>query len=416
MSLIVGGCASTPRVDAGVTDSFDWALHPAEEAGLSRSGLDGLRTAVQKHIDNNQLTGAVTAVARHNKLVWHEAQGLNDLQAGTPMRKDDLFRMMSSTKPVTAVAVLMMVEEGKLSLEDKVSRFIPEFKDQRVASVQAGAGNSVTLVPAHREITVKDLLTHTSGLSSLNGLVPGPASSKVNKIERRPDDTLADYIPRLGAAALDFQPGSRWGYSALDGFDVLLRIVEIVSRQKGDVFLQERLFQPLGMRDTCFNVPPENRPRVLTLYGREQDRWKAQKPMLGDGLTRYIFGAGGLYSTAHDFLLFELMLLNKGSLNGNRILKPETVALMSRNHVGALFAEWFPPLSAGKGFGLGVSVVEDASKGNGRGVGAFGWGGAYGTETWVDPELDVAAVLLVQQPVDSVRPAFQQALRAAIVA
>jgi CubicO group peptidase (beta-lactamase class C family) len=413
--LLLGatGCLPLRRAD---TASFDWTRTQPEAAGMSRAGLEAVRAAIQKHIDANEITGAVTAIARQGKLAWYEAQGVRDVTTGAPMRKDDLFRMMSSTKPITATAVLMMMEEGKLNLDDNVSRFIPTFRDQKVVIAPAGAkdASAVKLVPANREITIKDLLTHTSGLSSSGeGIAPG-AGSLVNKIERKPDDTLADYIPRLGAAALDFQPGTKWRYSAVDGFDTLLRIVEITSGQPGDVFLRERLFEPLDMRDTYFNVPPEKQGRVVPLYERKDGKWQPKAHILDDGSHKYLYGAGGLYSTAHDFMQWELMLLNAGALNGKRVLKPETVALMTRNHVGTLFAEWIPFITAGNGFGLGVRVLEDASKGKGRSVGAFGWGGAYGTETWADPQLDLAAALFIQQPVPTVLPDFQQAVRAAI--
>ncbi len=400
--------------------SFDWKLHAPEEVGMSRAGLEEVRAAIRRNIDNKVIHCAVTAIARHNKLVWYEAQGVSDVTTGAPTRKDDLFRMMSSTKQITALAVMMMMEEGKLSLDDKVSRFISTFKDPKVAVAPAGAkdASQVKLVPANREITIKDLLTHTSGLSSFgDDLKPGPASL-LNKLEHKPDETLADYALRLGAAALDFQPGTKWRYSPLDGFDLLLRIVEITSRKAAEEFLRERIFKPLDMRDTHFNLPPEKKARVVNLYGAAKGNWKAEKPLFGEGPSRYVSGAGGLVGTVRDYMQFEAMLLNRGTLNGRRLLKPETVALMSRNHVGSLFAEWIPRITAGRGFGLGVGIVEDRDKGEGRGAGAFGWGGAYGTESWADPELDVAAAMFIQmQPAPAnVKVDFQQALRKAIVA
>jgi CubicO group peptidase (beta-lactamase class C family) len=418
--LTVG--AGTPQVLRADSrkDRFDWTLHAPEEVGMSRAGLEGIRAAIQKNIDNKVIPGAVTAVARRNKLVWYEAQGVSTVETNTPLRKNDIYRMMSSTKPITALAVLMMMEAGRLSLDDKVNRFIPTFKEMKVAVAPPGAkdASQVKLVPAERDITIKDLLTHTSGLSSAGDLAnPNSPGSLVNKIERKPDDTLADYIPRLRAAALDFQPGAKWSYSPVDGFDVLLRIVEITSRQSADRFMRERIFEPLDMRDTHFNLPPEKKARVVPLYSRKEGKWQVEKPLFGEGPSRYISGAGGLFSTVHDFMQYEMMLLNRGTLNGRRLLKPETVALMSRNHVGKLFAEWIPPITGGHGFGLGVRVLEDRDKGAGRGVGAFGWGGAYGTESWADPELDVAAAIFIQMnPAPAnVRLDFQQAIRKAIV-
>jgi CubicO group peptidase (beta-lactamase class C family) len=418
-ALAVG--AFTPGASRAGTedDRFDWTLHEPEEAGMSRAGLDKVREAIQKNIDNKVIPGAVTAVARHNKLVWFEAQGARDPEAGTPMARDDIFRMMSSSKPVTAVAVLMMMDEGKLSLDDKVGRFIPEFRDTKVAVAKPGARDAtgVELVPADRDVTIKDLLTHTSGLMSAGDFTAPAPGSLVNKVELRPDRTLAEVIPRLGAAALDFQPGTNWRYSPLYGFDVLLRIVEVASGQPADRFLRERLFEPLEMRDTYFNVPAEKKARVVNVYGRRASEWKVEKSPFGDGPSKYLSGAGGLSSTVHDFMQFEAMLLNRGSLNGRRLLRPETVALMAKNLVGTLFAEWIPRVTAGLGFGLGVRVVQDAARGGGRGVGAFGWGGAYGTESWADPGLGIAAALFIQVTPGpaNVLSDFQQALRRAIV-
>lgn len=401
------------------TDSFCWEPSAAGEGALTTTGAEQLHAVIQKHIDAHEIAGAVTAVAVRKQLVWFEAHGSRDGRTGAPMRRDDVFRMMSSTKPVVAVAVLMMLEAGKLSLEDPVSRFIPSFSNPKVAVAPPGATDAaqVTLIPASHEITVKDLLTHTSGLGTYEiDSRPGPGAL-VNRVARQPGDTLAEHVARLGTSALDFEPGTRWNYSPFDGFDVLLRIVEITSGMAGDAFLRERVFEPLDMRDTHFNLPPEKRARLLPLHARDGETWVDHPSILGDEPSPYVSGAGGLFSTARDFLHFELMLLNGGSLNGRRLLKPETVALMASRHVGTMFAEVFPPLTAGKAFGLSVAVVEDRALGNGRGAGAFGWGGAYGTETWADPELDVAAVLLVQRPgPGTVATAFQAALRTALQA
>jgi CubicO group peptidase (beta-lactamase class C family) len=346
------------------------------------------------------------------------------------MRKDDIFRMMSSSKCITATAVLMMADAGKLSIHDKVSRFIPSFANPRVVEPPPGweealadpkkkaqAVAAAKFRPASREITVKDLLTHTSGLmSSGEGTAPG-AGTLVNDYRLDLDRSLAEAIPRLGGSALDFDPGTKWRYSPLVGMDTLLYIVELVSGQPADVFLRERLFEPLDMRDTFFNVPPSKRGRVLTLYERKGTFWRPAHGLVGYEPVRYFSGAGGLLSTVHDYLQFEEMLRNRGELNGHRILKPETVAMMSRNQVGTKFAEWIPAFTAGTGFGLGVRVVEDPkASGTGRGPGAFGWGGAYGTESWVDPSLDLTACYFVQQPVRPALTDFENAVRKAVVA
>lgn len=397
---------------------FDWKLYPPAAGGLSQTGLDGMRAAIQKNIDAKVISGAVTAVARHNKLVWFEPQGWADIENRKPMKKDSLFRMMSSTKVITTVAALMMVEEGKLALEDPVSKFIPSFHNQKVAIMSAGTAEQpkLQLVPANRDITVEDLLTHTSGLSSAGSL---PAVSSLRqKLGWYPKGSLSTLIPQLGSLPLDFQPGTRFRYSPTDGMDTVLYLVELVSGVPAARFLRERLFSPLDMKNSFFDTPAEKRDRLVKLYSAKDGKLTPVAPVADLGPSNYISGSGGLTSCAHDMLNFELMLLNKGSFNGHRMLKPETVELMTRDHAGALFREWFPALTAGNDFGLGVRILKDESKSDGRAVGAFGWGGAYGTETWADPKLDLAAVMLVQMAEGSsgVRVDFTRALRKAIVA
>lgn len=418
-STLAGGAFAQAKRSA----TFNWTLHKPEEVGMTKAGLDAIKVAVQAHIDKKDLTGAVIAVARHNKLVQYEALGVRDVESGAPMRKDDIFRMMSSTKPTVGVATLMLQEEGKLSIDDKISRFIPEFANTKVAvapdgfeaamrdpAKRAALASQVKLVPASRDLTIRDLMTHTSGLSS------GGAGQLVNRIRRSQDDTLADYIPRLGAAALDFQPGTRWRYSASDGIDVLLRIVEIASKTPADVFLRERIHQPLDMRDTYFNVPPAKYDRILTLYGRQDGEWRPQRAAFGYGPIKYFSGAGGSMSTVHDYMQFEEMLLNKGELNGKRLLKPESVALMSTNHTGSLYGGT-GGATKGTGFGLTVRVLQDPAAANsGRLPGAFGWGGAYGTCSWTDPADDMTAAIFIQQPAPTVLPDYEHAIRRAVVA
>jgi CubicO group peptidase (beta-lactamase class C family) len=200
--------------------------------------------------------------------------------------------------------------------------------------------------------------------------------------------------------------------------DTLLYLVELLSGVPADRFLQERLFQPLDMRNSFFNTPTAKRDKIVQLYSAKDGKLEPRQAVLDLGRSDYISGAGGLTSCAHDMLNFELMLLNGGSFNGRRLLRSETVALMSRDHAGKLFREWFPPLTGGNDFGLGVRILQDESKSDGRAVGAFGWGGAYGTETWADPKLDLAAVMLIQMDSGSngVRVDFTRALRNAIVA
>jgi CubicO group peptidase (beta-lactamase class C family) len=250
-----------------------------EDVGVSSERLMRVNEAVRRHIDAGGFSGAVTLVARKGRLIHLEAHGLMDLGAQKPMSTDAVFRIASMTKPVVAVAVLMMMEEGKLRLSDPVSRFVPEFKNLKVAiplqragaaeagSAAPGAPSSDTgfsAVPADREITIRDLLTHTSGLVS-----GGISATEAAKITRKPTDTLADYLPKLASVPLAFQPGARWAYSPGAGFDTLGRVVEVASGQPFDRFLRERLFTPLGMKDTFFYFPPPDRlSRIPSMYQR----------------------------------------------------------------------------------------------------------------------------------------------------
>lgn len=412
MPLALGRAIAAPH-----RTRFDWKVQPPALGGMNQAGIAGVRAAIARSIDSKLISGAVTAVARHGKLMMYDAQGYADIDARRPMRTDSLFRMMSSTKVVTSVAVLMMVDEGRIALDDPVSRFIPSFRGQRVAIRPAGAKDEsgTTYVPANRDITVKDLLTHTSGLSSTReGIVP-----ELNTLRDQARRTsLAEAVPGFGRNVLDFQPGTRWQYSPLDGMDTLLRLVELTSRTPADRFLRERIFEPLGMRSSFFHVPDDQRSRLVRIYKPIDGALVPQTWLFENQPRTYVSGAGGLVSDAHDMLNFELMLLQRGTFDGRRLLKPETVALMSRNHVGSLFADWIPPITGGFGFGLGVRIVEDETRGNGRAAGAFGWGGAYGTETWADPKLDMACVMLIQvdSAASSIKDDFTRALRKAIVA
>ena len=388
-----------------------------EDVGLSAKRLQRIGEMIRRAIDTDQVSGAVTVVARRGQVAHFEAHGLMDIEADAPMRKDTIFPIASMTKPVTGVAILMLVEEGKVRLSDPVSRFIPEFRDTKVAmprSSAAGQQDGIYTVPAKREITVQDLITHTSGLVS--GGAGSEAASRI--APRKLTGTVADWAAALGAAPLDFQPGSRWAYSGLAGIDTLGRIVEVASGLTFDEFLWQRIFDPLGMKDTAFNVPDESMPRVVTLYRRTPDglehrpvpEWVATRTLHG--------GGGGLWSTAEDYLQFAQMLVNKGELNGTRLLGSRTVDLMASNHVGDLYAQAGRTGGRpGKGFGLTVDVVLDAvvARDDHRSTGSFGWSGAFGTTFWVDAKEELTAILMVQTPGGPLRADFQNAVMQAIV-
>ena len=397
-----------------------WAQVPAaapDEVGMSTERLDRIGEMIQRAIDAKQISGAVTVVARRGRVAHFEARGLMDIEANAPMRKDAIFPIASMTKPVTGVAILMLVEEGKIRLADPVSRFVPEFKDPKVAvrrSDSASEEGEIYTVPAEREVTVHDLITHTSGLGS-----GGVASEETSRIAPRDGTgTVADWAAALGAAPLDFQPGTRWSYSGLAGIDTLGRIVEVASGLTFDEFLRQRIFEPLGMKDTAFNVPEDKKQRVVTLYRRTPDGLELRAVPAWLATTTLHGGGGGLWSTAEDYLQFAQMLVNGGELNGTRLLGSRTVALMASNHVDGLYEKaGRVGGSPGKGFGLTVDVVLDgvAARGDHRSTGSFGWGGAFGTAWWVDPKEDLTAVLMVQTPGGPLRADFQNAVMQAIV-
>ena len=395
-------------------------------SGSPGERLQRISQVIQRAIDAKEISGAVTLVSRRGHIAHFEAQGLMDIEADTPMRKDTIFPIASMSKPITGVAVLILVEEGKVRLTDPVSRFIPEFRDTKVAIPkpasrgsgarsrgQADRAPEIYTVPANREITVRDLMTHTSGLAS-GGAV---TREGVRIAPRRSSDNLAGYIPTLGAVPLDFQPGTQWAYSLLAGIDTLGRIVEVASGLTFDEFLRQRIFEPLGMKDTAFFPSEDRMPRVVTLYSRTPNGLERRAlPRWADTKTLFS-GGGGLWSTAEDYLQFAQMLVNGGELGETRLLGLRTVDRMASNHVGDLFANARSPGGrAGMGFGLTVDVVLDAVEARQhRSTGSFGWGGAFGTNFWVDRTEQMAGVLMVQTPGGSLRADFQNAVMQAIV-
>jgi len=388
-----------------------------EDVGLSTPRLQRIHELVQRHLDAKSFSGAVTLVARNGRIAHLEAQGLMDIETNKPMATNAMFRIMSMTKPVVGVAVMMLMEEGKIRLNDPVSKFIPQFKDLKVAVPQSGpaAGGQRGAAPAEarfytvppdREITIKDLLTHTSGL------VSGTISNQENrKVALKGKESNADYIPRLGAVPLEFQPGTRWAYSAQAGFDTLVLVVEVVTGQKFDVFARQRIFEPLGMKDTFFYPAESYNPRIATLYSKtEKGLVKQNNPNFMNGV--FLSGGGGLFTTAEDYLQFGLMLINGGQLNGKRLLSPRTVELMSSVHI----PDTLPGRARGESFGLSMRVISDPAQ---RGVflskGSFGWSGAYGTHFWVDPKEKLVAVYMTQTANQEARADFETAVMQAVV-
>ena len=359
-------------------------------AELDPARLARIRPAMQEFVDRGEIAGAVTLVGRRDRIASVEAVGYQDLDKKVPMRPDSLFRIASMTKPVTAVGIMILVDEGKLSVDDPVEKHLPEFRDQPsvgARQLKSGAKNGSPTKPS-RPITVRDLLTHTSGMPG--GLPPALAGLYLKR-----DRTLAEGVKLFAREPLEFEPGTKWAYCNI-GIDTLGRIIEVVSGQSYEGFLQRRVFDPLGMADTCFYPTAEQLKRVAVTYGVEKGKLAASK---GDiiGLlpgAKYPIPAGGLYSTAGDLARFYQLMLNRGTLAGKRVLSPESVKTMTQVQTGELTSGFTP----GMGFGFGWAVVRKP-----EGVtamlskGSFGHGGAFGTQGWIDPEKDLVMVLMIQR-------------------
>jgi CubicO group peptidase (beta-lactamase class C family) len=371
-----------------------------ESVGMSSERLQRLRTVMQQYVDQGRIAGVVTYVARSGRVAELDAFGKADVEANTPMKKDTIFRVASQSKAFTSVAAMMLVEEGKLGLADPVSRYIPAFKKTTVAlppPAGAVAGSPATVVPAKREITIRDLLTHTAGISYGEG--PAAALWKAAGIQgwyfADRSEPVAAVVERMAALPMDAQPGEKfvYGYNT----DVLGVVVEKVSGLTLAEFIQKRIAGPLGLADTQFYLPPAQKDRLAAVYAaRDGKIERATDPKVGQG--HYVegprvaySGGAGLLSTARDYARFLQMLLNGGEIEGVRLLSPKTVELMTVNHVGSLYSD------GNVGFGLGFDVIEDLGKAGRYGsVGAFGWGGAYFTNYWVDPHEKLVGVLMTQ--------------------
>jgi CubicO group peptidase (beta-lactamase class C family) len=399
-----------------------------QSVGLSSARLERLHRGMQGFVDRREAAGIVTLLARNGKVADVHAAGFQDMESRTTMRTDTIFRIASMTKPVTSVAVMMLYEEGKLLLTDPVSKFIPAFKGQRVLAT--GPDAPAAPVPARRDSNIRELLSHRSGLTYgfLNG---GPVGQGYRK-NGVPDGlattslTLAEAMDKLAAEPLVSQPGAAWNYSL--STDVLGRVVEVVSGLTLDAFFRERIFKPLGMNDTGFDVPEGKWSRLATVYS--PDGAGGIRPMkdpetfgntvmspvaLYKAPKTYLSGGAGLVSTARDYARFAQMLLNGGEFEGVRLLSPKSVELMTASHTSDL-----PPsglVGGGAQFGLGFRVVTDLGATQTLGSnGLYGWSGIYGTVFWVDPKENLVAIMLVQRyPGSPVAAAFQPLVYQAIV-
>ncbi|MEI6666521.1 MAG: serine hydrolase domain-containing protein [Acidobacteriota bacterium] len=372
-----------------------------EQVGLSTPRVARIKAVMQDYVDRGRIAGVVAVVTRGGKTAMFDAYGRMDIERNLPMRKDVIVRLASMSKAVTSVAVMMLVEEGTIQLTEPVSRFLPAFKQTTVAVPPPpgapGIGRFGT-VPAKREITIRDLLTHTAGISYGQG---NPAESQYKAAgllgwylgdQKDPITTIAE---RLAGLPFDAQPGDKFVY----GFntDILGAVVEKASGMRLDRFFQTRIFDPLKMVDSGFFLPPEKKDRLATVYSAKADGLvRAPEPGMGQGDyvegPRVCFSGGaGLLSTPTDYTRFLQMLLNGGELDGVRILGPKTIELMTSNHVGTLYSD------TGTGFGLGFEVVEQVGKSGRYGsAGAYGWGSAYYQRYLIDPHEKLVAVFFAQ--------------------
>jgi CubicO group peptidase (beta-lactamase class C family) len=365
----------------GADDSLGLTKPDPQAAGMNGKHLELIASRMKEYVAANKTAGMVTVVARHGRVASFEAVGFQDLESKTPMQKDSLFRIASLTKPVTCAAIMVLVDEGRLSLVDPVQKFLPEYAGLKMKSCSARSGYTCQSVAPSRAINVEDLMTHTSGLPA-----GGPRGSSEPQ-------TLAELVTQGAKSELLFEPGTQWNYSNI-GIDILGRIVEIVSRQNFDDFLRTRLFEPLGMHDTSFFVPAEKQKRLATLYTYDGGKLVSAEAEWGTQHRTHIpVPAGGLVSTASDMLRFNEMMRRGGTLEGNRVLSPAATHLMTISHTGDIPAGWVP----GVGHGYGYEVVRaPAGMFRYNSLGTYVKGGAYRTYEWVDPEKDLTGVVMMQ--------------------
>ncbi len=360
---------------------------------------------VNEYVDSNWLAGAVTIVIKDNQVVQHKGYGYADIASKKPMSKDAIFRIMSQTKAITSVGIMVLYEQAKLLLDDPVSKYIPEFKNQGVLDKFNDADTTYTTVPAKREITIRDLLTHTSGLDYTD-----IGSSKVKAIYTKNNipsglgyfnEDLLDRMKAMAKLPLSFQPGEKFQYGL--NSDLLGCLIEVISGIKLDAFFSKYIFQPCGMQDTYFNVPAAKSSRLATVYTEDAAKkiikwshtFRNIDPDYPTMQKHYFSGGAGLSSTAFDYAVFMQMLLNGGRYNGKKIISKRSVEMMTTSQLE-------PGVYGNNEFGLGFSITTKKAEAKGpRYAGAFAWGGYYGTNFWADPKANLVCLIMTQQTPNS---------------
>ena len=409
-AALLAACAPQESGDtAGAGETFAGLPRVTpESAGMSSERLDRIRPAFESYVTDGKLSGVITVVARDGQVVHFEASGYQDVEAGEPMTEDTLFRMYSMTKPIASAALMMLWEEGHFLLSTPLAAILPEFADTQV--YVSGDGDDMETEPPRRPIVVRDLMTHTSGLTYT--FIPSPVAASYaaagleGSADAVPHDDLAHYVRELAKQPLLAHPGTAWNYSV--GLEVAGRVVEVASGQTFGEFLKERIFDPLGMVDTAFHVPDEKLDRFAVNYAPTPEGGMV---VMDDPETsayrtapKVEMGGSGLVATAGDYLRFAQMLANGGELDGVRILGTQTVALMMDNHLGSAYGP--SPMSSlnldmgmseGMGYGLGgYSITDTGLTGLPASPGTYGWGGAASTDFLVDPEEELVAIVLTQ--------------------
>jgi CubicO group peptidase (beta-lactamase class C family) len=407
----------------------DLPFAKAETVGMSSKRLERINAFIKDYIDTNQIAGAVTLVARKGKIVHYEAQGWRYKEENQPMEKDAIFSLASMTKPIASTALMMLWEDGKFMLDDPIAKWLPSYAHKQVVDPVTGQRT-----PA-RPVTVRHVLTHTSGLSlSAAPTAPPLTDSVADETDGDPllepdpqaggpqaggtagrPKTLLEAVERAAGSPLAFQPGDRWQYGSSTDFVAIL--VEKMSGMTIDEFVRTKIFQPLGMRDTFYNVPREKVAKVAAIYRPDKDGKITlfRKPEFHEPTT-YFPGVAGLNGTAADYFRFSQMLLNGGEYNGQRLLGRMTVNTMITNQIGSGKPIYIR--GDGYGFGLGFCVLLNPAKSvDALSVGTFSWGGANGTLFWIDPQEDLIGIMMIQiNPYShfSIRPLFSVAVSQAI--
>jgi CubicO group peptidase (beta-lactamase class C family) len=411
--LLVVRNASFPIVILAVCGTLSPAHgQSARAAGVNNTVLVQIPQRMKHFIDAQTVAGAVTLVAAGGEVVEFHALGMADIEAGRPMQKDTIFQIMSMTKPVTAIGIMMLAEEGKLALRDPVEQYLPEFHDQRVA-VNVGPDASRLGVPDH-PITIRDLLTHTAGIQDF-------APAAIHDYPQLMNVPLDEVVRQLAMQPLLFQPGTEWSYSS-PGIEILGRLIEVCSGQKYEDFIASRILQPLGMKDTFFYPPADKISRIAMVYVNKDGKLvRAPATILAGDPAKYRRGAvfpapgWGLYSTAEDLLRLYRMMLNNGDYEGRRYLSPFSVHLMTEAHTTGIHpVGWM----RGADYGLAWEVVTDPlGELDGHSKGTYGHGGAFGTQGWIDPRNGLISILLIQRAdggTDSLRRVFQNMAEAIV--